>query len=74
MADDAKSFLALMNGLTRKKYYGQSEITDEFLKEQIYPHLSQEEFDHLLTRSRGLVKVCYQFTSDGMGVSKCLNY
>ena len=59
MADDAKSFLALMNGLARKNYYGQSEITDEFLKEQIYPNLSQEEFDHLLTRCRGLLKVCY---------------
>ena len=66
MADDAKSLLALMNGLARKTYYGQSEITDEFLKEQIYPNLSQEEFDHLLTRCRGLLKVCY-----GVGVSNC---
>lgn len=56
MADDAKSFLALMNGLTRKRFYGQSEITDEFLKEQIYPDLSQEDFQALLTRCRGLLK------------------
>ncbi|KAL8606530.1 hypothetical protein ACOMHN_015570 [Nucella lapillus] len=56
MADDAKSFLALMNGLTRKNYYGQTEITNEFLKEQIYPNLSQEEFDHVFNRCRGLMK------------------
>ncbi|XP_076441562.1 COMM domain-containing protein 1-like [Babylonia areolata] len=56
MADDGKSFLALLNGLTRKNYYGQTEINNEFLKEQIYPNLSQEEFDHVLNRCQGLLK------------------
>ncbi|KAK7492347.1 hypothetical protein BaRGS_00016444 [Batillaria attramentaria] len=56
MADDTKSFLALLNGLARMNYYGQSEITEDFLKEQIYPEMSQENFDHVLTRCRGLLK------------------
>lgn len=57
MADDSKSFLALLNGLARRNYYGQSEITDEFLKEQIYPETSQEDFEHIQTRCKGLLKV-----------------
>lgn len=57
MADDSKSFLALLNGLARRNYYGQSEITDEFLKEQIYPETSQEDFEYIQTRCKGLLKV-----------------
>ena len=57
MADDAKSFLALLNGLSRKTYDGQDEITEEFLKEQIYPESPQEVFDQRLNRCRGLLKV-----------------
>merc|ERR1711963_775386 len=56
MADDAKSFLALLNGLSRKTYDGQDEITEEFLKEQIYPECPQEVFDQRLNRCRGLLK------------------
>ncbi|XP_050405916.1 COMM domain-containing protein 1 [Patella vulgata] len=56
MADDGKSLSALLNGLTRRIYYGEEELTDEFLKNEIYPNLTEEEFEHLVNRTIHLMK------------------
>jgi hypothetical protein len=42
MADDAKKFLALLNGIARRTYFGEDELSDEFLASQIY-HISSVE-------------------------------
>lgn len=57
MGDGPKYFLALLNGLARRNYYGHSELTDDVLKEEIYPDISQEEFARISSRAAGLMKV-----------------
>ena len=57
MADDPKTFLALLNGITKRTYYGESDITDELLKSELYSSISSEEFDVLLNRATGIIKV-----------------
>ncbi|XP_005112903.2 COMM domain-containing protein 1 [Aplysia californica] len=56
MADDAKCFQALLNGLAKRNYYGVKELTDDVLKEEIYPELGQEEFNRLNSKCTGLLK------------------
>lgn len=56
MADDRRCFGALLNGLARRNYFGNSELTDELLKEQIYPKISDEEFQQLVTKCTALTK------------------
>lgn len=58
MADvDAKSLGGLLNGIAQKAYYGNSEITEELLKTELYPEVTQEEFKALLEKMKGLLKV-----------------
>lgn len=57
MADDAKCFLGLLNGLTKRIYYGNDEFSDEFLKNEIYPDIPDEEFRKLVTKCMGIIKV-----------------
>ncbi|XP_033734449.1 COMM domain-containing protein 1-like [Pecten maximus] len=56
MAEETKNTIALLNGLARRTYYKEDEITDEFLKSQIYPEMSDEDFNRLVSRFSGLMK------------------
>ncbi|TKS68711.1 COMM domain-containing protein 1 [Collichthys lucidus] len=51
-----KSLSGLLNGIAQKVYYNNSEITEELLKNELYPDLSQEEFKALHEKMKGLVK------------------
>ena len=57
MAEDTKNLLALLNGLARRSYYNEPEYTNEVLHEQIYPNLSQEEFNTVALKSTNILKV-----------------
>ncbi|KAM8878063.1 COMM domain-containing protein 1 isoform 2-T2 [Spinachia spinachia] len=54
--DAAKSLSGLLNGIARTLYYGESDVTEELLRRELYAHLSHEEFCALHERMRGLVK------------------
>ncbi|XP_059168676.1 COMM domain-containing protein 1-like [Physella acuta] len=56
MVDDPKCFLALLTGLSRRYYHGHTELTDDVLKEEIYPNASQDDFNRLNSRIAGLLK------------------
>ncbi|OWF54348.1 COMM domain-containing protein 1 [Mizuhopecten yessoensis] len=56
MAEETKNTIALLNGLARRTYYKEDEISDEFLKSQIYPEMDDEEFNRLVSRFSGLMK------------------
>ncbi|KAG8014523.1 N-acetyllactosaminide beta-1 [Nibea albiflora] len=51
-----KSLSGLLNGIAQKVYYNNSEITEELLKNELYPDLPQEEFKALHEKMKGLVK------------------
>lgn len=55
---DTKTISALLTGLARRRYYNESEYTDEFLKSQIFPDSSDEEYASLLRRCSNYMKVC----------------
>lgn len=59
-ADTVKALNGLLNGIAQKVYYNKLEITEELLKNELYPDLSQDEFHALHEKMRGLVKVCWQ--------------
>ncbi|KAG2467338.1 COMD1 protein, partial [Polypterus senegalus] len=54
--DSSKSLTGLLNGITQSVYYNNSEITEELLKNELYPGLSQEEFKALLDKMKGVLK------------------
>lgn len=54
--DAAKSLSGLLNGIAQKVYYNNSEITEELLKNELYPELSQDEFNALHEKMKGLLK------------------
>ncbi|KAI1896911.1 hypothetical protein AGOR_G00099750 [Albula goreensis] len=58
MADieSSKSLNGLLNGIAQKFYYNNSEITEDLLKNELYPDLSQEEFHALHEKMKGLLK------------------
>ena len=53
----SKSLSGLLNGIAQKVYYNNSEITEELLKDELYPELSQEEFKALHEKMKALIKV-----------------
>ncbi|XP_063068970.1 COMM domain-containing protein 1 [Engraulis encrasicolus] len=55
-ADTVKALNGLLNGIAQKVYYNKLEITEELLKNELYPDLSQDEFHALHEKMRGLVK------------------
>ncbi|CAH2253672.1 COMM domain-containing 1 [Pelobates cultripes] len=55
-AESAKSLSGLLNGIAQSRYYGNKDITEELLKRELYPDLSQDEFKALLEKMVGLVK------------------
>lgn len=52
-----KSLSGLLSGIAQKVYYNNSEITEELLKNELYPELSQEQFKALHEKMKGLLKV-----------------
>jgi len=57
MADDAKKFLVLLNGIARRTYFGEDELSDEFLASQIYPDMPTDESSALIAKCTALIKV-----------------
>lgn len=56
-AEAVKPLSGLLNGIAQRVYYGNSEITEELLKDELYPDVPQEEFRALYEKMRGLLKV-----------------
>ncbi|CAB3981479.1 COMM domain-containing 1-like [Paramuricea clavata] len=56
MAAADKNFVGLLNGLARRTYFAEEDITNEFLKQELFPDLPQEEFDALLKKCDALMK------------------
>uniref|UniRef100_A0A8C6U333 Copper metabolism (Murr1) domain containing 1 n=1 Tax=Neogobius melanostomus TaxID=47308 RepID=A0A8C6U333_9GOBI len=55
-ADAAKSLSGLLNGIAQKVYHNNPEITEELLKNELYPEMSQDEFSVLHEKMKGLIK------------------
>lgn len=55
-ADAAKSLSGLLNGIAQKVYYNNPDITEELLKNELYPEMSQDEFRALHEKMKGLIK------------------
>lgn len=53
---DNKSSLGLLNGIAKRDYYNEAGITNEFLHEQLYPDLPEEEFTTLLGKYESLLR------------------
>ncbi|KAJ3614429.1 hypothetical protein NHX12_018002 [Muraenolepis orangiensis] len=51
-----KSLTGLLNGIAQKTYYNNEDITEELLKTELYPELSQENFNALHERMKGILK------------------
>ncbi|XP_074538490.1 COMM domain-containing protein 1 [Halichoeres trimaculatus] len=51
-----KSLSGLLNGIAQRVYHNKEEITEEVLKEQLFPELSGEEFRALHDKMRGLLR------------------
>ncbi|PIK60180.1 putative COMM domain-containing protein 1-like [Apostichopus japonicus] len=56
MADEGNSTVGLLNGIAKREYYGSTDITNEFLKEELFPNLSLEEFTAVYTKCSHLLK------------------
>lgn len=56
MAAADKNVVGLLNGIARREYFGESDITDEFLHQELFPDLSAEQFDAILKRYETLTR------------------
>ncbi|XP_061482136.1 COMM domain-containing protein 1 [Rhineura floridana] len=52
----AKPLLGLLNGIAQATYHGKAEITEELLRDQLYPETASQEFGALLGKMTGIVK------------------
>ncbi|XP_003215256.1 COMM domain-containing protein 1 isoform X1 [Anolis carolinensis] len=52
----AKPLLGLLNGVAQAVYYGNAEITEALLREQLFPDMAPQEFGVLLAKMTGIVK------------------
>ena len=59
MSED-RNLLGLLNGIARHDYYKEYEITNEFLKNELYPDMADPDFEALVHKTRGLLKVIYK--------------
>ena len=57
MVDETKNTIALLNGICKRSYYGETDLTDEFLHTEIFPDVPDDAFNALLAKCTGLVKV-----------------
>ncbi|XP_065151336.2 COMM domain-containing protein 1 [Paramisgurnus dabryanus] len=55
-ADSQRCVSALLNGITQRFYHGNSDITEELLKNELYPDMSHEEFHALHEKMRAALK------------------
>ncbi|XP_057295997.1 COMM domain-containing protein 1-like [Hydractinia symbiolongicarpus] len=53
MAD--KTISGLLNGFMKREYFGEIEITDDFLKEQLFPEESTEAFSAILLKYQSIL-------------------
>lgn len=51
-----KTVLALLNGIAKRDYYGDSEINEEFLREELYGEMDETSFGNHLKKFESLVK------------------
>ena len=63
MADDTKNLVALLNGITKRSYFEGEELTNDFLKSELYPDLPDEEFTTLVAKCTSLLKVNYRINT-----------
>ncbi|XP_072030848.1 COMM domain-containing protein 1-like [Amphiura filiformis] len=58
MADEEeiRRVVGLLNGLAKREYYGNKDISDDFLKTELYPDDSEEDFSVRLTKCKNLLK------------------
>lgn len=56
MAAADKNVVGLLNGIARREYFGESEITDDFLHQELFSDLSEEQFDAMLKRYEALMR------------------
>ena len=57
MAKDHKMFSALLNGIIRHDYYNETDITDQFLQQELYADLKEDDFQAMADKSRKILKV-----------------
>lgn len=55
MAEDA--FFGLLSGVAQKLYYDNIDVTDDFLKNELYSSLTDQEFAKLLAKATTVIKV-----------------
>ncbi|CAJ0951250.1 unnamed protein product [Ranitomeya imitator] len=56
-AESSKALSGLLNGISQRRYYGNTEITDELLQTELYPELPPDEFRALHDKMQGIIKV-----------------
>uniref|UniRef100_A0A0F7ZBA0 COMM domain-containing protein 1 n=1 Tax=Crotalus adamanteus TaxID=8729 RepID=A0A0F7ZBA0_CROAD len=56
LPEPTKPLLGLLNGIAQSTFYGNTEITEELLREQLYPETSSQEFGVLLAKMKGIIK------------------
>ena len=56
MAAADKNVVGLLNGIARREYFGESDITDDFLHQELFSDLSDEQFDAMLKRYEALMR------------------
>ena len=54
---EQKSLLALLNGIARHDYYDDSDMTDDYLKGELYADMSDADFEHLTHKCRGIMYI-----------------
>ncbi|XP_033105344.1 COMM domain-containing protein 1-like [Anneissia japonica] len=52
----SKIYLGLLNGIAKRQYYGNEEFTDDFLKSELFPESSEDEFQSVLRKFKNLLK------------------
>ena len=56
MAAADKNVVALLNGIARRDYFGESEITNEFLHQELFADLEEEQFQSMLKKYETLMR------------------
>ncbi|XP_061881986.1 COMM domain-containing protein 1 [Entelurus aequoreus] len=55
-AEASRSLLALLNGVAQQLYYGHSEVTEDLLHGQLFPHMTRDHFKAFYHKMRALLK------------------
>ena len=61
MSEESKTLQALLNGLVRHDYLGDSDMTDVFLKAELYPNVEDAVYSQMIHKARGLIKVVFVY-------------